>query len=312
MEQTHTDLSPEVLRKLRGVSLRQLLYLAELARRKNFGRAADALAVSQPTLSQQIKLLEQTLGVPLIRRDSRRFELTAAGADFVACANRVLTGLGRGIEGVLTHTEDRPLRIGLPAFLSYPAITALLSRFRHAYPATLLHYAEMHAHEMAERLVAGHLDVAFLSLPTPVRFPSEIRHTIIWSGVFELCLSAAHRLAARPILTSDDCRNLEFILLPRAAHEAHYDRHLVAIEALCPSPRIIHTEVVHGLAQVELSAAGVGACLICRDTVNLDARVVLRPTSPPLSTCEVAAFWSSRNLSPALERFVLTLAQAAD
>ncbi|MGL4236065.1 LysR family transcriptional regulator [Tabrizicola sp.] len=300
----HNDLGPDVRRKLRGLSLRQLHYLTQLARKKNFGRAAEALAVSQPTLSQQIKLLEQTLGVALIQRDSRRFGLTEAGADFVACANLVLDALGQGVEAALTHTEERPLRIGLPAFLSYPAITALLARFRAAFPNSPVHFAEMHARELAESLIAGRLDVAFLSLPTPVRFPSEIRHHMVWSGTFELCLSAAHPLAAKAILTSDDCRNIEFILLPRAAHEGHYDRHLAAIQALCPSPRIIHTDVVHALAQIELAAAGVGACLICRDTVNLGPQVALRSTDPPLSTCEVSAFWSSRNLSPLLERFV--------
>jgi DNA-binding transcriptional LysR family regulator len=298
------DLAPDALRRLRGVSLRQLLYLTQLARNKNFRRAAETLAVSQPTLSQQLMLLEQTLGVPLIRRDSRKFDLTAAGAEFVACANLVLDTLGRGVENVVSHTRERPLRIGLPAFLSYPAITNLLARFRAAFPSVLLHFAEMHALEMAESLIADKLDVAFLSLPTPVRFQSEVRHHIVWSGTFELCLAANHRLAAKDILTSDDCRSIEFILLPRSAHEAHYDRHLAAINRLCPEPRIVRTDVVHALAQVELAAAGVGACLICRDTINLGAGVVLRPTDPALWTCELAAYWSSRNLSPQLDRFI--------
>jgi DNA-binding transcriptional LysR family regulator len=305
-----SGLSPDIRSKLRGISLRQLLYLAQLARKKNFRRAAEALAVSQPTLSQQIKQLEQTLGVAMIRRDSRSFALTEAGADFVICADRVLETLGRGVETVVTQTEDRPLRIGLPAFLSYPAITSLLARFRSAFPSNLLHFAEMHAREMSEHLIAGKLDVAFLSLPTPVRFPTEVQHRTIWTGTYELCLPAAHRLAAKSVLTAEDCRNLDFILLPRAAHEAHYDQHLAAIEALCPAPRIIHTDVVHALAQVELAAAGVGACLICRDTVNLRPEVVLRPTDPALSTCALAAYWSSRNLSPRLDRFVQILKSA--
>jgi DNA-binding transcriptional LysR family regulator len=303
------DLSPDVRRRLRGVSLRQLLYLTQVARNNNFRRAAEALAVSQPTLSQQIMLLEQTLGVALIRRDSRKFDLTDAGADFVACANLVLDTLGRGVEAAMTHTEERPLRIGLPAFLSYPAITNLLARFRGAFPNVSLHFAEMHALEMAESLISGKLDVAFLSLPTPIRFQSEIRHHVFWSGTFELCLSVTHPMTKKPVLTSEDCRTVDFILLPRSAHEAHYDRHLAAIKALCPAPRIIHTDVVHALAQIELAAAGVGACLICRDTVNLGPQVVLRPTDPALSTCELAAYWSSRNLSPLLERFVDTLKQ---
>lgn len=310
-EPNETHLSRDVRKRLRGVTVRQLIYLSELARHQNFRKASEVLAVSQPTLSQQIKQLEDTLGVELLKRDKRLFGLTESGAVLVDVARRTLSVLGEGIEAIVDDRADHPLRIGLPAYLSYPAVTGLIARFRKANGSVPLHFVELPANELAQQIAEGKLDLAFLSVPTPVRFSKTMRRHVVWRGTYNLCLSATHPLAGKEVLSAQDLQSIDFILLPRSAHEPHYDSQFESISSICPDPRIIHTEVVHAQSQIELAATGLGACLICPGTVKLGSDVVLRPTNPPLGKSELAAFWSSGNYSSALSRFVHML-EAAD
>ena len=103
------------------MELRQLQYFAAVARHKHFTRAAEALYVTQPALSQQIRRLEEELGLALLRRTSRGVELTAAGADLLVHAEAILaeveraraqmdrhTGVSRGVVRVAATAADAP------------------------------------------------------------------------------------------------------------------------------------------------------------------------------------------------------------
>ncbi|WP_392342090.1 LysR family transcriptional regulator (plasmid) [Phaeobacter sp. BS23] len=300
-------LSREARKRLRGVTLRQLMYLVELARTENFRKAAEALSVTQPTLSQQIKQLEETLGFALLQREKRGFALTEAGALMVARATRALDVLGSGIDRLLLDLEEPVLRIGLPAYLSYPFITDFVLQFRKRHPSVFPHFVELPAAVMAEQLMAEKIDLAFLSNPTPTRFPPTIREKPVWRSRYNLCLSKNHPAASKGVLTHQDCQDMDFILLPREVHAPHYEHQLGSLKSLADAPSILQTDVVNAQAQIELAKAGLGACLICQGTVQLADDVVLRPTDPPLAYSEISAFWHSRNINPLLNRFVTML-----
>jgi DNA-binding transcriptional LysR family regulator len=300
-------LSREARKRLRGVTLRQLMYLVELERTENFRKAAEALSVTQPTLSQQIKQLEETLGLALLQRKKREFALTKAGTLMVSRANRALESLGNWIDLLLLEIEEPVLRIGLPAHLSYPAITDILLKFRKLHPTIFPHFVELPATMMADHLLAEKIDLAFLSIPTPTRFPAMVREKSVWRSRYNLCLSKDHPAASKKVLTREDCQDLSFILLPREVHATHYDHQLNSLKSLCDSPTIQHTDVVNAQAQIELAKAGLGACLICKGTVQLSNDVVLKPTDPPLAYSEISAFWDSGNINPLLDRFVTML-----
>jgi len=130
--------------------LRQLEYLAALAREKHFGRAADACHVSQPTLSAAIRLLEDDLGAPIVERGHRYVGLTAQGQVALEHAQRVLAeveNLRRSLEEIDKGLTGR-LRIGVvptalpivsqitgPFFARFPGVTVAVV---DAGPAAIL------------------------------------------------------------------------------------------------------------------------------------------------------------------------------
>jgi DNA-binding transcriptional LysR family regulator len=147
------------------VELRQLEYFVAVARHGNFGRAAEAVYVSQPALSQQVRRLEAELGLALLRRTSRGVELTPAGEDLLARAERILVdvaqaratmdehaGVVRGAVRVAATTADA---------LRLPEI---LAAFHREHPGVRLALRHASTGEVLALLRRRAVDLAVLSL----------------------------------------------------------------------------------------------------------------------------------------------------
>jgi DNA-binding transcriptional LysR family regulator len=118
-----------------AADLRQMRYFVAVAEHGNFTRAADELHVAQQAVSQQIRALEATLSVTLLRRSSRKVELTPAGAVFLADAKRVLAASDRAVRRVqaAARGEAGTLRLVYTlatAWETTPSLLELLSK-RH-------------------------------------------------------------------------------------------------------------------------------------------------------------------------------------
>jgi DNA-binding transcriptional LysR family regulator len=147
------------------VELRQLEYFVAVARHRHFGRAAEAVYVTQPALSQQIRRLEAELGLALLKRTSRGVELTPAGEDLLAHAETILgevstargamdehAGVVRGAVRVAATTADA---LGLPE---------ILAAFHREHPGVRLALRHASPSEVLELLRRGAVDLAVLSL----------------------------------------------------------------------------------------------------------------------------------------------------
>ena len=154
---------------LAALSLRDLEYLVSVAEHRHFGRAAEACAVSQPTLSAQIQKLEALLGCAVFERTSRRVLVTAKGEDVLRQARTVLAAAHCLLD--LAHRQDGPLhgpcRIGAIPTLGPYLFPQILRPLRATYPALELVLSEAKTAELFERLAAGTLDAALLSPPIP-------------------------------------------------------------------------------------------------------------------------------------------------
>jgi LysR family transcriptional regulator, cyn operon transcriptional activator len=154
-----------------GPELRHLRYLLAVAEHGNFSRAAEELYVSQPTLSQQIKQLENTLGTQLLDRSGRTVRLTDAGAAYADRARHALRELAaaeRAIEDV--HDLSRGhLRLAItPTFTAY-LVGPLTAELYTRHPGISLTVVEMSQDAIEAALLADDLDVgiAFAGSPAP-------------------------------------------------------------------------------------------------------------------------------------------------
>src|SRR5471032_2911780 len=142
--------------------LRHLRYLLAVADHGGFTRAAEALHVSQPTLSQQIRQLEETLGVNLFDRTSRTVKPTDAGEAYIECARRVLVELEAGKRAIhdVKDLSRGTLRLAMtPTFMAYLA-GPLVRDFLALYPNIHFEVFELSMVDIEAGLADDSLDIA--------------------------------------------------------------------------------------------------------------------------------------------------------
>lgn len=181
-------------------TLRQLRYLAALARHRHFGRAAEECAVSQPALSVQIQELEAGLRTPLVERGRGRISLTTEGEEVSRRAERILAEVA-DLEDYARHGTrllTGPLHLGVIPSIAPYLLPAALPALQEAHPSLELRLRESQTAMVVDELQRGLLDVLVLALP--VEHP-ELETVRLFDDRFVLAVPAAHPLACRPDCT---------------------------------------------------------------------------------------------------------------
>lgn len=149
------------------MNLRDLEYLVALAEHRHFGRAAAACQVSQPTLSTQVRRLEESLGVTLVERGPRQVLLTVAGEQIVERAREVL-GRVAEIRAIAERAGDPrggTLRLGMFPTLGPYLLPHAMAPLRAAFPKMTLQLIEEQSFTLIAQLHQGRLDAALLAMP---------------------------------------------------------------------------------------------------------------------------------------------------
>ena len=194
------------------MNLRELQYIVALAEHRNFRRAAEACLVSQPTLSTQIRKLEEELGVTLFERTPRRVMPTPAGQDAVARARRILTEMDGMREAArrLSRPEAGTARLGIFPTLGPYLLPEVMPQVRARFPQLQLLLTEEKSDQLLERLREGRLDAAILALP--VHDPS-LHGEPLFEEPFLLAVPKQHPLAARESLRLEELSRQNLMLL---------------------------------------------------------------------------------------------------
>ena len=193
--------------------LRHLRYLLAVADHGGFTRAAEALHVSQPTLSQQIRQLEESLGVDLFDRTSRSVKPTDAGLAYIECARRVLVELEAG-KRALHDVKDLSrgsLRLAMtPTFMAY-LVGPLVRDYVARYPGIHLEIFELSMDDIEAGLADDSLDIAIAF--TPVRNP-DIEWIPAFVETLGVMVGREHPLYdSTLVLSPNDISQLDFALL---------------------------------------------------------------------------------------------------
>ena len=150
------------------MTLQQLRYFLAVADVRSFTRAAELVGVAQPTLSRQLKALEDELGAPLVDRGARDGPtLTAAGQAVLPYARRILTDLdgARTAVAEIVGLARGRVRVGATPSLCSGLLADVLRVFHEQYPAIALELAESGSQPLARSLVRGELDIALIIVP---------------------------------------------------------------------------------------------------------------------------------------------------
>lgn len=198
------------------INFRDLRYLVAVANHRHFGRAAAACYVSQPTLSTQLKKLEQYLGVQLIERNSKQVMLTQAGKLIAERAHRVLNEVADIVDTARAAGDPMAgdLRLGLIPTIGSYLLPHLIPVLRGAYPQLKPLLYEEQTQVLVNRLHRGELDAAIMAVPVN----GTGLHTLhLFYEPFYLALPADHRLARHQHIELSELAS-EHILLLEEGH----------------------------------------------------------------------------------------------
>jgi LysR family hydrogen peroxide-inducible transcriptional activator len=286
------------------MNLRALQYFVTLADLKHFSKAADACFVSQPTLSTQVRKLEEELGVQLVERSPKNIMLTPVGEEIAQRAQQVL----HDVEQIRTvarrsHNPDQGrLRLGLFPTLAPYLLPHVVTKLRHRYPQLHLQLSEEKTEDCLNLLRRGVLDAALLALPVPSEgFEIEI----LFQEPFVVALPADHELAVKKQIRLEDLSGSELLLL----EEGHCLReHALEVCALAGAHERVDFHATSMETLRQMVAANVGITLMpvlaIKPPIAKTKNLVIRPFSGTAPARTIALVWRS---SSALGSFLREL-----
>ncbi len=273
------------------MELRHLRYFLCVAEEMHFGRAALRLGISQPPLSQQIRALEEELGVRLFERTSRRVRLTEAGHLFEPEARATLTQAERAIEIARRAERGELGKLALGFTVSGPfaaPVAGALYQFRQQHPQVDLSLHEMGRDAQIEAVRSGQIDMGIVRDFLPPPLPAGmVAHCLVTEDMV-LALREDHPLALRPEPPRiADLAEEPMIFYAPANGVGFTDHFLTLCEAAGFAPRVAH-EADSLAALLGLVAAGFGGTVLARSLARLQVdRVVHRPFDVPI----VSSLW---------------------
>lgn len=194
------------------MNLRDLEYLVAVDDERHFNKAAERCFVSQPTLSGQLKKLEEELGVMLVERNNRQVAMTEVGAIVSQRARRVLSQV-RAIRDIAASYHDPmkgELHVGLIPTLAPYLLPQIMPSLKRRFPNLRLWLYEKQTDDLLRQLRNGELDLAILALPVET---DEFAELDLFRESFWLAIPRSDPLAEKKTVTLSDIHDREMLLL---------------------------------------------------------------------------------------------------
>lgn len=180
------------------LDLRLVGYFVVVAEHRHFGRAASALRIAQPSLSRQIRRLEQQLGVRLLDRTPQGTRLTEAGEVFLPRAKALLRSAAQATAQARAAAQPSRITIG---YTTGMIVTPAVREMRREHPDAEVQVTHLDWDQALDALLGHRVDAVVTRLP----FPTDGLHvTILYDEPRVLAMSVDHRLAGREFVTLDD------------------------------------------------------------------------------------------------------------
>lgn len=242
------------------IELRHLRYFAAVAEEMHFGRAAERLHIAQPSLSQQIRKLEQMIGTELIDRSQRSIGLTPAGEALASRTGRAF----EGVEAALVAARDAAdgltgrFAVGFVETAAISIVPTTVRNFRATHPRIILELRELPVRAQVEELIRGHLDLGF------VRTEPGHDDLVVEKVIEEHYIAAlpeGHWLAGRESLAPEELLREPLVVIEREQIPGLYDETMAIAHQFGTAVRIAQT-ANSILSILGLVSAGLGLALL--------------------------------------------------
>jgi DNA-binding transcriptional LysR family regulator len=292
------------------MELRHLRYFVCVAEALSFTKAAEKLHTAQPSLTRQIKNLEDELGVRLLHRTKQKVTLTDEGRSFLADAKHLLALAAETVKSVRRlHTgEVRALNVGYVSNLFYDLLPRTLESFHQAFPTIAVNLFDLSCGEQFRALEEGKLDLGFVGLHEPIaRRGLEFRTIASYKSV--VALPMENPLAARATVSLKALAPMFFIGMSETSYPGYRDW-LIRTCARCAfTPKVLQ-DVDLERKMIHAIGSGLGVAIVPEQLKRREhTNVVFRAVDPVIMT-EGCVAWRNENPSSALQAYIRIVEQA--
>lgn len=276
-----------------NLTFKQLRYFEALAQHRHFGKAAEACAISQSALSQQIKELEGVLGSALFERSARQIDLTSFGEEFAPRVREILRSVDE-LGDLARASQDRPvgrLRIGVIPTIAPYLLPNIIGHLTRLYPDLDIHVRETITPKLLHELAAGKIDTAIVALPV-----SEPAFTEIALFQEDFVLVRPSEDSDKSIPNIEKLREMRLLLL----EEGHCFREQAL--SFCQMHASMPRELLDGSSLstlVQMVGSGIGVTLIPEMAIGVETRsasVSIARFNSPTPSRTIGMIW--RKTSP--------------
>ncbi|MDB5965250.1 MAG: LysR family transcriptional regulator, partial [Polaromonas sp.] len=242
---------------------RRLHYFVTVAKLGSLGRAAEVLHIAQPALSRQMRLLEEDVGVELMKRSVRGMALTAAGRAYLQSAQRLLDdGAAAATRAVAASQGDvGHLSLGFSELYAWhPEVLRALHTYRRDSPGVVFTIEAMLSGAVTDRVLDGHLDMALAYTGTPDA-DSPLQQVPWMTDDYLLAVHKTSALASRPPRRMSELNGEDFIMFRRDQSPRLHDLMIHHFHQRGFSPHITQEGTSH-YTVLGLVAAGLGCTII--------------------------------------------------
>jgi len=284
-------------------------YFVAVAEELHFGRAAQRLGMSQPPLSQQIKVLEKSMGVALFVRSKHSVRLTRSGEAVLAEAYRLLEQAER-VRSVAARAEEgitALVNVGCLSSAFFAVLPAIVADLRARHPQIDLALVDVETSSGVESLLQGKLDVAMVR---PEKVPAPLRMQALMPDRLMAAVPESHPLAARKQVKLKNLAGEPLVAFARRNLPRRYDDIIAACLKEGFSPNIAyHCASIQ--SEIGCVACGMGIALVPSLVRHWQIPgVVYRDLVPAIPLTDLALVWNGNTRSEAVQRFIEAAARA--
>ena len=292
------------------MNINQLKYFVAVAEQRSFTKAANQYYLSQTAVTQQVRALEETLGVQLLDRNSRPVSLTPAGAVFLTEAKAILERMNSAVSRARDASTGLvgSVRIGYTKGYERSDLSNKLRAFHRDYPNILLTCFRCDTDMLAAGLLNGEYDIIFTWDSTNIRQDSQVEFRLVERARLVVALYGSHPFARRTALRRSELKNETILFMtPSSTGSSFGDDHFMQLyqQAGYHPNILLRSNDVESILMMVAAEEGISILpAYCTDKLTNADNLIFVPLLGDEETEDILAVWRKDDPSQALRHFL--------